>query len=215
MRSWLPFSAVLWLAEGGHSRPSSGPWGVRHGGRSGPAVAPQAQDTLCGGMGGMGGGLGQSAVWAAGWIRRSARRRLRLLQERRRSRTSGATQASRVKAGEVGDSTGDPMIFCTARHVNVCSREKEGERVGTEAIMWYATIPEQGQGPKQVQAHPAATAQHCSSCSLAYSFTNGAGLSPSAAAAATAPVSPVRPFNANFMIFNTRCINFQYKIHQF
>ena len=28
----LPFSAVLWLAEGGHSRPSSGPWGVRHGG---------------------------------------------------------------------------------------------------------------------------------------------------------------------------------------
>ena len=38
----LPFSAVLWLAEGGHSRPSSGPWGVRHGGWSGPAVTPQA-----------------------------------------------------------------------------------------------------------------------------------------------------------------------------
>ena len=29
-------------------RPSSGPWGVRHGGRSGPAIAPQAQDTLFG-----------------------------------------------------------------------------------------------------------------------------------------------------------------------
>ena len=42
----LPFSAVLWLAEGGHSRPSSGPWGVRHGGWSGPAVAPQAQGQL-------------------------------------------------------------------------------------------------------------------------------------------------------------------------
>ena len=27
----LSFSAVLWLAEGVHSRPSPGPWGARHG----------------------------------------------------------------------------------------------------------------------------------------------------------------------------------------
>ena len=52
VRGAAVFSAVLWLAEGGHSRPSSGPWGVRHGGWSGPAVAPQAQDKLYGSIGG-------------------------------------------------------------------------------------------------------------------------------------------------------------------
>ena len=38
---------MLWLAEGGHSRPSSGPWGVgTGGGQVRPAVTPQAQDLL-------------------------------------------------------------------------------------------------------------------------------------------------------------------------
>ena len=44
VRSWVPFSAVLWLPEGVHSRPSRDPGGGGAGGWSGPAVTPHAQD---------------------------------------------------------------------------------------------------------------------------------------------------------------------------
>ena len=67
VRSWLPFSAVLWLPEGVHSRPSRDPGGAPPGG--GPAAEGGRKPEI-GGVGGFVGGVPRRSRVGRGGARR-------------------------------------------------------------------------------------------------------------------------------------------------